>query len=624
MVKEPAKNSEPSLVYSLFLIILGGFSIFVFTLLVLSGGYFLRFNNQIFPGVSIAGVPVSGINKEEAALKISQNLLFSYTGKILFRDGNRSWLATPAELGMIINPGESVSKAYDVGRNGSLIQIIKSQLHIINEGIDLPVIIIFDQKVAYAYLQRIATEIDQPVIEAKLSLEGINVISSNGKVGRLLNVDATMELLINQMQMLSDGEVPLIFEIIEPIVLDVNLQDEILRKLTSNPSVLTLPEAIGSAAGPWIIEPYEMAGMIQIDMIITNQKGEFNIGLNEEKLTEKLYKISESIQQEPENARFIFNDETRQLDLITQSKVGLNLNIEESKNEIIRRVKEGLQEIKLVADLKSPAVGDDASSDSLGISELVSTGVTYFRGSSEERIQNIQTAAGRFHGLLVAPGDTFSMGDALGDVSLENGYAEAMIIYDNRTIKGVGGGVCQVSTTLFRTVFLGGYPVIERHPHAYRVGYYEQTYGGHDANLAGLDATVFIPLVDFKFTNDTPYWLLMETYVNVSERRLTWKFYSTKDGRVVEWNTSGPQDVIPAPEPILQENPELGTYEMKQVDWSADGAVIRVNRTVIKGGQVYFEDLFSTVYSPWQAICEYGSGVEDPQAKAAAMGLCQP
>ena len=61
------------------------------------------------------------------------------------------------------------------------------------------------------------------------------------------------------------------------------------------------------------------------------------------------------------------------------------------------------------------------------------------------------------------------MGQALGDVSLDNGFAEALIIYGGRTIKGVGGGVCQVSTTLFRTVFFAGFPIVERYPHAYRV-----------------------------------------------------------------------------------------------------------------------------------------------------------
>ena len=71
------------------------------------------------------------------------------------------------------------------------------------------------------------------------------------------------------------------------------------------------------------------------------------------------------------------------------------------------------------------------------------------------------------------------MGDAIGDISLDNGYAEALIIYNGKTITGVGGGVCQVSTTLFRTAFFGGYPIVERNAHAYRVYYYEQTANGY-------------------------------------------------------------------------------------------------------------------------------------------------
>jgi vancomycin resistance protein YoaR len=99
----------------------------------------------------------------------------------------------------------------------------------------------------------------------------------------------------------------------------------------------------------------------------------------------------------------------------------------------------------------------------------------------------------------------------LGDVSLDNGYAEALIIFGDRTIKGVGGGVCQVSTTLFRTAFFGGFPIVERYPHAYRVGYYEQTSSGAiNPNYAGLDATVFEILFHIRWAHrrmghDRPY-----------------------------------------------------------------------------------------------------------------------
>ena len=88
---------------------------------------------------------------------------------------------------------------------------------------------------------------------------------------------------------------------------------------------------------------------------------------------------------------------------------------------------------------------------------------SYFFGSSEARIQNIEKAASEFHGLLIPPGATFSMAANMGDISLDNGYTEALIIFNGRTIEGVGGGVCQVSTTLFRTAFFAGFPINERY-----------------------------------------------------------------------------------------------------------------------------------------------------------------
>ncbi|MCJ7723555.1 MAG: VanW family protein, partial [Anaerolineales bacterium] len=330
------------------------------------------------------------------------------------------------------------------------------------------------------------------------------------------------------------------------------------------------------------------------------------------------------VDRQPRNARLIFNEETHQLELIQPALWGRSVDKEATLIAINNGVIQGQHDFSLAISNSAPVIGDTATGEELGITELVSSETTYFYGSSTQRIQNIQTAADRFHGLLVAPGEIFSMGQALGDVSLDNGYAEALIIYGGRTIKGVGGGVCQVSTTLFRTVFFGGYPVNERYSHAYRVSYYEMIASGStDSNLAGLDATVYFPLVDFKFTNDTPFWLLMETYVNIDYRTLTWKFYSTSDGRSVDWVTSGPEEAVPAPKPLFQKNPDLEENQIKQVDWSAEGADVVIVRTVYRGGQVYFQDEFKTHYEPWQAVCEFGPGTQDPEKLAKKMGYCQ-
>ena len=100
--------------------------------------------------------------------------------------------------------------------------------------------------------------------------------------------------------------------------------------------------------------------------------------------------------------------------------------------------------------------------------------------------------------MLIPPGGTISYNEIVGDISAATGYQPAYIIKDGRTILGDGGGVCQVSTTLFRAGLSAGLPILERHPHAYRVHYYEE--GGYKP---GLDATVFAPGVDLKMKNDT-------------------------------------------------------------------------------------------------------------------------
>jgi vancomycin resistance protein YoaR len=301
------------------------------------------------------------------------------------------------------------------------------------------------------------------------------------------------------------------------------------------------------------------------------------------------------------------------------------MNVEASIKAINDALLRGEHNVALVVVEQQPAVADTAKGKDLGITQLIQKQTTYFYGSSDARIQNIVAGAAPYHGLLIAPGQTFSMGSQLGDVSLENGFAEALIIYGGRTIKGVGGGICQVSTTLFRTVFNAGFPVVARTPHAYRVSYYEKDAGNNiDPNLAGMDATVYFPLVDFKFTNDTPYWMLMETFVDVGARTITWKLYSTSDGRSVTWETTGPTNIVPAPSPVFEENPDMKAEQVKQVDYAAQGADVNVSRTVWLNGQIRFADKFQTHYQPWAAVCQYGPGTEDPIKAAKSKDLCQP
>lgn len=593
-----------------------GMVLFFGMLAALVIGFDLYHAGRIYPGISVAGVSLSGLTPEEAAIQINRAITYPVTGRIVLQEGQKVWTATPAELGLYLDPQASALLAYRHGRQGGLSRRVIDQFQSWYTGQDLPPLMIFDERAAYAYLNRIALEIDRPTIEASLSVQGIEVVVLPGQVGRRVDIPATLKPLESELRELSDALLPVVVQESPPVILDASAQAEIARKILSQPLTLQMPDAQPGDSGPWQFDQQALAGMLVIERVESPEGAQYQVALNAANMRSFLESIALGFARQPANARFIFNDDTHQLEVIQSAVTGRSLNIEATIQSVNEKVTAGEHTISLVFDYTDPQVGNDVTAAELGITEPVSVQTSYFYGSSASRIQNIQTAASRFHGVLVPPGATFSMAEVMGDVSLDNGYAEALIIYGNRTIKGVGGGVCQVSTTLFRTVFFGSYPIVERHSHAYRVSYYELTRSGSvDPDFAGLDATVFVPVVDFKFTNDTPNWLLMETYVNAQARTLTWKFYSTSDGRTMEWDTTGLRNIVDAPEPLYQENPELAEGEIRQVDWAADGADVTVYRTVYRNGQVYLQDQFSTHYQPWQAIYEYGPGTKIPKDK---------
>jgi vancomycin resistance protein YoaR len=515
-------------------------------------GYF--YDGRIFPGVSVGGVDLSGLSTQQAAVLLSGRLDYPTRGKIAFQEGTSMWTVSPSDLGLFLDAETTALAAYNLGRAGSSSARLSDRWNAWSSRTDIAPIFVFDERIAQNYLQSLAQQIDQPIIEANLGVNGVEVVVNSGQVGRMLDVPAALTSLDAQMQTMTDGLVPLVVKETPPVILDATAQAELARQILAAPLVLQLPGAKEGDPGPWSFEPAALAQMLTIQRTQNGQGENYQVGLSTEALRNFLQNIAPSLAQSSQNARFIFNDDTHQLDLLQGATIGRALDVDSSLQQITQQVMEGKHTVDLVMQTTNPAVMDDATAESLGISELVSVHTSYFYGSSADRIQNINTASSRFHGVLVAPGESFSMADVLGDVSLDNGYAEALIIFGDRTIKGVGGGVCQVSTTLYRTAFLGGYQIDERWPHAYRVGYYEQTpSGGHDPDLAGMDATVFAPQVDFRLTNDSPYWMLMETYMGASS--LTWKFYSTSDGRTVEWDNSGLQNVVESPEPLYEENP---------------------------------------------------------------------
>ena len=561
----------------------------------------LIYIERALPGITLQNIPLSGLNHEQIVASLEPRLTYPEQGTLVLTDGDLSWMLSPSDLGVSMDFDAIASQALAVGRSGSFIDRLQQQLDAWYQGIQLSPTLQFDYVVGQHYLHQIATTVDRPTIEATLEVEGVDVRALPGQIGRLVDLEGTLDALNPSVTQMVDAVVPLTISETPPRILDTTETAEIAERLLSEPLKIT-----ADGAEDLILPPETVASLIRFEIQGFDSGEQYRLELVPEALIQALEPLAPDLERNPDNPRFIFNDDTHELDLLESAVIGRSLDLQGSIEVINSKVAEGEHVIPLAFHYDEPTVGDDATAEQLGITEAVSVVSTYFNGSSAERIQNISTASSAFHGLLIPPGETLSMSDVLGDISLDNGYSEALIIFGDRTIKGVGGGVCQVSTTLFRAVFFGGYEIVERHPHAYRVGYYEQ---GPGSPGPGLDATVFVPLVDFKFRNDTPNWLLLETYIYGNQ--LLWKFYSTPDSRTVQWSKQLSNEVE-APKPLYKEDPDLNKGKIKQIDYEADGLDVVVYRTVTRGDEVLFQDTIKTRYLPWRAIYEFGPGTELP------------
>lgn len=321
---------------------------------------------------------------------------------------------------------------------------------------------------------------------------------------------------------------------------------------------------------------------------------------DEQKLEEELSALRQKIYKEPLDAQF--RVEENRVVAFRESSSGMDLDFVKLKQDlkasilqIIRSKNPKIVRIEVPTKELAPGVTTEEANN-LGIVEEIGVGRSTFFHSIPNRIHNISLAASRMNGILIAPGEEFSFARALGDVSKFTGYKEAYIIQDGKTILGDGGGVCQVSTTLFRAILNSGLPITERHAHAYRVGYYEQD------SLPGFDATVYVPSIDLRFKNDMETHVLIQAFVDPTNLSLIFTLYGKRDARQVSVSKPAISNVSPAPPDLYQDDPSLPKGVVKQVDFAAPGGKSVFTRAVTRNGEKIISDTFVSSYRPWQAV----------------------
>jgi vancomycin resistance protein YoaR len=322
-------------------------------------------------------------------------------------------------------------------------------------------------------------------------------------------------------------------------------------------------------------------------------------------LVKALHPIAEAVEKDPVDAIFEFvpnvgADHKGRVRAFVPSRDGLAIDYERLF-EAVRLQSQVYPPDVIEWDFSIPTkvvppIIKSSTADAMGIKDFLGRGESYFYDSIPTRIHNIGLATSKIQGSLVSPNEIFSFSNAIGTVSAVIGYQKAYAIIQGKTVLDDGGGVCQVSTTLYRAVLNSGLPVVARTPHSYRVGFYEE--GGF---APGMDATVYPPSPDFKFKNDTGQWILIQTTFDTENHKLTVDFFGTNDGRKTKINGPFISNITPPPPPIYEDDPTLAVGITKQTDTAHAGANTYFTRTVVRGDKTLINETVVSNYIPWPA-----------------------
>lgn len=318
------------------------------------------------------------------------------------------------------------------------------------------------------------------------------------------------------------------------------------------------------------------------------------VGLNDSELKAYLEGIAKEIDVEVKEAKFKM--ENGKVSEFQPSQNGQALQIEESSQRINDKILQtDVKEIDLVVQETEPATATD-NLNNYGIKELIGEGRSNFRGSPKNRRHNIAVGAATLNGILIKPNEEFSLVKALGKIEASTGYLPELVIKGNKTIPEFGGGLCQIGTTTFRVALNSGLPITARTNHSYRVSYYEPP--------AGMDATIYDPNPDFRFINDTGYYILFQTEISGDD--LIFRFYGTKASRQVEMTTPRLFNYVkPGPSKLI-ETLDLKPGEKKCTEKAHTGADAEFTYKVTYASGEVKTQVFTSHYKPWQEVCLIG------------------
>ncbi|MCB9148050.1 MAG: VanW family protein [Caldilineaceae bacterium] len=558
--------------------------------------------NRIFGGVSVAGIPVGGMTRSNALRLLNRELQPYPLPPVALSYGNEQWplllndASRPAALNANVDLVSAVNAAYLMGRDGPLRTRIGEQLGLLLVGGEITPHVAFEPGQLRQAVAQIAAQIRHP---AQAGSQVGNVIIE-ARSGVDVDVEQTLDALLLALQHEVTPNKPLVVPVAARPILPPETVVQPSTAEVSQPTLSPLRLVDPKFGLEMAIDPSELNGLL-----FSQQP----LSVDPDRVYNFVQQWAAQIDVSARDARLQFNPDTGTVNILQTSQSGRVLNIEKSASAIQNALETGRAQAELVIDDVAPAV-DMNNIPNMGIRELVASGSTYFAGSSAARVRNIEVAASKLEGVVIPPGKVFSFNQNVQDVSAANGFEDSLIIWGDQTAVGVGGGVCQVSTTVFRAAYNGGMPIVERYNHGYVVSWY---------GAPGLDATIYTPTVDFKFRNDTDAYLLIDPVVDAINGVITMNFYGTSPNRQVTIDEPVQTDIIQPEPPKYTIDETLAAGQRKQVEWQAQGMTVEVTRTIVENGETRTDTLKSK-YRPWQAVFLVGPGTDVPATPVPAEG----
>lgn len=502
--------------------------IFFFAFLpVLVGAVFcfslLLFNMQaVARGVTLAGTPVDMLSYGDLSSVVQQKTATFSASPLAIVLPNGIVKRIPLEtLGARIDAQQTTNKVFFTSRKSNPLFNSFTQLRALFEGINIPYQETVNESTLSHFIESDLAQFNHPAQNATPAYDPKNnsFVLQTEQSGIIIDRQQFESDLRDRLAHLSSQEITLHQRDDFPEVSYANAHD---AQTQANNLLTRLPLVLQYSDGNISVKQGDVIAWTNF-IPDAQMPTKLTLSFDRQKIQDYLTLLFPGLNKEPLDARFRM--ENNRVVAFQLSQEGQSLNVQQSATNIIQALAQASASppTATLAFTKTDPAVTSANIENLGITKLLATGTTDFSGSHKSRITNIEIGSQKYEGLLIAPGEEFSFDKILGDVGAQQGYLPELVIKKGMTVPEYGGGLCQVSTTMFRTAILAGLQITERYNHAYVVKYY---------GTPGFDATIYPPHPDLKFINNTPGYILIQH--QIVGTKLSFEMYGTDDGRKVK------------------------------------------------------------------------------------------